>query len=380
MTVLQIVKALAGEEDINWGDSDTTFARQTRTGSSTNIHYIDDKSIPANSLGGVVEDHLHTQNTDTGTTSSSFIIDSDSDSATLDTAGLTASRTFTLPNTQTTQALVGLTDLAATGVAAASGAKTVGVYDTAGNYAGSNVESVLAEIATNVDAIPLSLGYKRGFGLVFLNTSVLSLTQGMWHHSGTTAQMVYSAGALSFSLAGLSGTQLQYIYLDDSAIVSAGSAVIEAGQLTNATDAPTWSNTKCGWYYGQDRCIGAVYVDGGVIIEFRVFSDTFYALKTAEVLYSEASAPTSATELDLSAIVPAYCTRASVAVQHATADDQVSFLPASGWAAKGQVAVSDTGEYTDVDICLDTDQTTLWSADTSSQTIIGLNGYYMGDL
>ncbi len=387
MTVLQIVKALAGEEDISWGDSDTTFARQTRTGSTTTIHYIDDKSIPANSLGGVIDDHLHVQNTDVGTTYTSFSINASASSLVLASTGLTTDRTFTFPNTQSSQPLVGLTDLAATGVAAISGAKTVGVYDAAGHFAATTVESALAEIQTNMDAIPLSLGYKRGFGLGFTNTTTITLTQGMWHHAGTTTQMIYSAGALSYNPSGLSGTQLQYIYLDDSAIASAGSAIITATQLTNATDAPTWSNTKCGWYYGNDRCIGAIYILAGDITEFRIFSGGFYGYRVANIIYTDAASPTSATSLAMATtadptinLIPAFCTKCRLAVQHATIDEQISFLPAAGWASKAQLVMTDAAEYEDVEIFLDTDQTVLWLTVTSSQTIIGLHGYYIGDL
>ena len=131
MTVLQIVKGLVGEEDVNWGDSDSTFTRQTHTGGTTTIHYIDSKSIPAHTKGGVVDTYLHNQNTDTGTTSSTFDIDSDSNRARLSSSGLSSNRTFTFPDTSD-QALVGATDLAST--ANTKGASTVGVEDSGGYF------------------------------------------------------------------------------------------------------------------------------------------------------------------------------------------------------------------------------------------------------
>jgi hypothetical protein len=380
MTVLQIVKALAGEEDINFGDSDTTFSRQTRSGGTTSIHYIDSKSIPANTLGGVVDTHLHTQNTDTGTTEDTFEVNSDGFGVTLSSTGLSADRTYTFPNTWSSQPLVGYTDLIGTGSGATTGAKTVGVYDVAGNFTGGTVEAVLAELATDVAAYLLPYGYKRGFTLGYVSTSVISLTQGQWHHSGTTEQMVYSAGAFNYTLSSLSGTQLQYIYLDDSAIVSAGTAVITLTQITNSTTAPTFSNTKYGWYNGEDRCIGAVYVEGGLARKFRLFSDNYYGFYEAHILFTSANSPTSDTSLDFSAFVPAFSTGCRIAIQHATTGDQISFKPTTGWAAKTQVTVADAAEYQDARVDLDTDQTALWATDTDSQTIIGLHGYYTGDL
>ena len=380
MTVLQIVKALAGEQDINWGDSDTTFSRQTRTGSTTSINYVDSKSIPANSLGGVIDTHLHTQNTDTGTTAETFIIDSDADSATLSTTGLSADRTFTFPNTQTTQSLVGATDLALTTSVATGGAKTVGVYDVAGHFTATTVEAALAENAVAIAAILLPYGYKRGFTLSYIAAGIVALTRGMWHHAGTTDQMVYSSGTIAYTAAGLSGDQLQYLYLDDSAIASAGTAVITGTQLTNSVTPPSFSNTKFGWYNGNDRCIGAFVVLSGSILRFKIFSNDYYAYYTAPVLYTAANSPTSDTSLDFAEYVPIFSTGCRISIQHATSGDQISFKPATGWAAKTQITVSDTSEYQDAEVQLDTDQTVLWSTDTDSQTIVSISGYHSGDL
>lgn len=379
MTVLQIIKGLAGEEDINFGDSDTTFARQTRTGGTTNIHYIDDKSIPANTLGGVINDHLHGQNTDTGTDSTSFIINSGGNMVTLNASGLGADRAFTFPDTVTTQKLVGATDLASVTGAATNGAKTIGVYDSGGYLTSTNVEDALAELAVSIAAIPLYTGFKRGFNLSFVSTSVINISIGTWDHFGTTHQIVYTTTSLNYNPV-LSSDGINYIYLDDSAIAAAGTNLINATMITNSTTAPTWSNTRCGWYNGLDRCIGAILISSGAVTEFRIFSNDYYVYKAANVLYTSANSPTTATSLDLSGYIPAFSTRCRIAVQHATDGDQVSFLPATGWAAKCQITIADTGEYHDGDLCLDTDQTVLWLTDTDSQTIIALHGYYMGDL
>ncbi len=379
MTVLQIVKALAGEEDINFGDSDTTFTRQTRTGGTTNIHYIDDKSIPANSLGGVIEDHLHAQNTDTGTTQSTFIVNSGGDSVTISSAGIGADRVFTFPDTESTQELIGATDLLST--SASLGASLVGVRDLAGHFTGTNVESCLAENASSVSAILLPFGYKRGLTPSFINTTNISLTRGIWHHSGTTDQMVYSAGSITYAPAGLSGTQLQYLYLDDSAIASSGSQIISGTQLTNSTTVPSFSNTKFGWYNGNDRCIGALYILGGSIQKFKVYSNDFYAYYAIGDLYSGANAPTASTTRDISAVVPSFCTRSKMSVVNATAANNFVFSPDSTWNEYNGICIP-TGAttYLSIDIELDTDQSFYWKADTASATNLFILGYYMGDL
>jgi len=60
----------------------------------------------------------------------------------------------------------------------------------------------------------------------------------------------------SSSAAGTS--QWQYLYIDDSAI---SASPLVAGSFLNSTTAPTYNQTKHGWYNGSDRCIFAFYID-----------------------------------------------------------------------------------------------------------------------
>ena len=380
MTVLQVVKALAGEQDINWGDSDTTFTRQTRNGGTTNINYVDSKSIPANSLGGVVDTHLHTQNTDTGTTSSTFTVDSAGYYARLSSDGLILDSTFTFPNTEPAQRLVGATDLASTGVASMLGAKTVGVYDSAGHFSGATVEAALAENAVSIAAFLLPYGYKRGLTPSFINSSNISLTRGIWHHSGTTDQMVYSASNITYAPSSLSGTQLQYLYLDDSAIVSAGSQIITATQITNSTTVPTFSNTKFGWYNGNDRCIGHLYIAGGTIQKFKVYSGEFYGYFLISDLYGGANAPTASTVRDVSTVVPTFCTRCRVSIKNVTDGNNFVFSPDSTWNELNGVTMAKASASAGIDIELATDQSFYWRASSATATNLYMVGIYMGDL
>jgi len=69
----------------------------------------------------------------------------------------------------------------------------------------------------------------------------------------------------SSSAAGTS--QWQYLYIDDSAI---SASPLVAGSFLNSTTAPTYNQTKHGWYNGSDRCIFAFYIDSSGNI------DTFY--------------------------------------------------------------------------------------------------------
>jgi len=100
---------------------------------------------------------------------------------------------------------------------------------------------------------------------------------GAYHHSGTSEQFVYWNSELTFELEATGSNTLSddyaadgwhYIYLDDSAIVTQASALLDKDCFLNETTAPTYSATKHGWYNGSDRCIFAVYETGGVALEF----------------------------------------------------------------------------------------------------------------
>lgn len=390
MSVLQIIKDLAGEQDINFGDSDTTFNRQTHTGGTVAINYVDAKSIPANALGGVVDTHLHTQNTDTGTTAGVFYIYMDDDYYVgLSAQGQTADHVFTFP-TSANQRLVGATDLAAT--TTGKGASTVGVFDTAGHFDATNVETVLAELATDVEALAPFRGLKRGFKLGYSSTVAVTISGGMWDHRGTTTRQVYTASQLSFTLGSggsnagsdnLTASALQYIYIDDSAVVSSGSDLLTATEFVNSTTAPTYSNAKCGWYNGLDRCIGAILTTAAsVIVEFQVSSGGLmgYVAATSIVAYASAAAPTAAESLDLGATVPTFSTRARLSLTCGTAGTKFSFGSYSGHNYDAYVDTPANDSYMTVDTATSASQEVNWVASAANTTAVLLNGYYMDEL
>ena len=106
--------------------------------------------------------------------------------------------------------------------------------------------------------------------------TVLLIGAGQYDHDGTTVQDVYWNSQISFTIgsggsnsgSSAAGTsQWQYLYLDDSAIVTQGAALLDADCFLNSTTAPTYSQTKHGWYSGSDRCIFAFYIDSDGDIE-----------------------------------------------------------------------------------------------------------------
>ena len=101
-------------------------------------------------------------------------------------------------------------------------------------------------------------GYKQRPIFEWLTTTTLGL-QGnfVYEHGGTTTQLV-SGSNVTFTRSDTSGTeQWNYLYLDDSAIVTAGNTTITASELISSPTAPALNATKGGFYNGNDRCIYA---------------------------------------------------------------------------------------------------------------------------
>ena len=99
-------------------------------------------------------------------------------------------------------------------------------------------------------------GFKQRPVFEWLSTTTMGL-QGdfVYQHNGTTTQIVGGSN-ITFTRSDTSGTeQWNYLYLDDSAIVTAGNSTITVSELISSPTAPTLNVTKGGFYNGNDRCI-----------------------------------------------------------------------------------------------------------------------------
>ena len=97
----------------------------------------------------------------------------------------------------------------------------------------------------------------------------------------------------------------QYIYLDDSAIVTNGTTTVTASEIVNKTAAPTYNAAKGGYYNGQDRCIGWAYASAssGVISETKMFTGDEIWVRARTSIASGLD-KTIYTPQDVSAIIP----------------------------------------------------------------------------
>jgi hypothetical protein len=120
--------------------------------------------------------------------------------------------------------------------------------------------SLSAEQINNLRSQRYGYLQRASFSVVDANT--IAIGPGVYHHSGTTDQFVYWNSVLTKDVT-VSGDGWYYLYIDDSAIVSAGNTLLTASEFILNSTAPTWSNTKHGWYNGSDRCIMAFYVASG---------------------------------------------------------------------------------------------------------------------
>lgn len=107
------------------------------------------------------------------------------------------------------------------------------------------------------------------------------LSYGRYFHEGTRAQwLTWDAGITTPAASPTGVDTMVYLYLDNSAIVTADTNVITASELVWSETAPTYSAAKGGWYNGDDLCIFAarsnsgntgfvlVYHDGGDYVNY----------------------------------------------------------------------------------------------------------------
>lgn len=105
--------------------------------------------------------------------------------------------------------------------------------------------------------------YDKRTRYIYKDSGSFYLAPAMYHHYGTTEQIVYWTSTITKTVSGLSTYTWYYVYLDDSAIVSAGTNVISSSEILVSNQAPSFNGEKFGWYNGDDRCIFAFRTYGG---------------------------------------------------------------------------------------------------------------------
>ena len=172
-------------------------------------------------------------------------------------------------------------------------------------------------------------GYARRSKFRWKDADEIYIGSGVYHHEGTVNQLVYWASELTFKLGSagsnsdsddLTASAWHYIYIDDTAVVTAGVKLLTETEFRNETTAPTWSASKHGWYSGDDRCIFAVLTSAASeVLEFwhgggnLIAHDTVHLCGTAARTGGDFSAvDIDTTWTDCYANIPAFSTQAAI--------------------------------------------------------------------
>jgi hypothetical protein len=195
-----------------------------------------------------------------------------------------------------------------------------------------------------------------------ISDTQFSITGGAYAHFGSVSQVLLINSTITHTITSPGTSRYQYIYLDDSAIVSAGTKIITGSEIINSPTPPTPSLTKKGLYNGEDLCIFAVYIDAdGDIQAFSHVNDEVMFWSWVTILNQ---AQTASTDYTYTLIIPTFSRmgRISITSQTHSADGQMywrthetvsvatgtitlfSFLAAEAASGGQFIAVSDSSQ------------------------------------
>lgn len=149
---------------------------------------------------------------------------------------------------------------------------------------------------------------------VYKDADEIYLGAARYYHNGTVAQLLYWDSQLTYAFSNLAAGDWCFLYIDDSAVVTADTNLLTATEFTDSTTAPSWSATKHGFYNGEDRCIFAVYsASDSVPIREFVHSGNFVAF-ASDIQDVNEGISTSWESHTLS--IPDFCTQAQVTFEY----------------------------------------------------------------
>ena len=227
-----------------------------------------------------------------------------------------------------------------------------------------------------------ALGKRAQF--VWKDADEVYMNAGAYYHNGTVNQVVYWNSQLTFQFQNLAASDWSYLYLDDSAIVTAGTNLLTASEFVDSTTEPTWSDAKHGWYNGEDKCIFAVLTDGsGNILEFFHDGDmVVFEDDIQDFGWTEAD-----TFVDVTLSIPKFTQKAMVtfAVIYVDANTtlrwRVDGASGSGYHYVCEIANGEDQDYNASNVITSTSQIIeiSFGIDTGNQASVRTNGWYFPD-
>jgi len=172
----------------------------------------------------------------------------------------------------------------------------------------------------------------------FSSVTAITISAGSYHHAGTVDQTLTWNSLITFTAGSggsngdstnLGASEQHHFYIDDSKVVTLGTNILTASEFINSTTAPTWSESKHGWYNGSDRCIFGFRTDGSnQILEFFHEKEMVVYATDIEDLAATNLADASFTPVTLS--IPKFAIRAQIYAES-------SATPGWHWETTGQV-------------------------------------------
>jgi hypothetical protein len=165
--------------------------------------------------------------------------------------------------------------------------------------------------------------------LEYVNATNIILNAGKYYHQGTTKRILKWYTPLTKTHTFI-GNTFNYIYIDNDAVVAAGSDILTEDEISIDTAPPSWSGEKQGYYNGLDLCIGIVsgkdaatglqifrQLGNKIILGFENPSNP------ASITFG-ATPPTPGTFVDFELYLPVICDNALIRVQ-VESNDNASF-------------------------------------------------------
>lgn len=137
-----------------------------------------------------------------------------------------------------------------------------------------------AMLQPNVQAANSYLGLQKGliYGAYvdYKDSDTVTVTCGYGECNGHYWEIVEQP--LDHDMTSLTTAEdFHYIYIDDANSVYSDPIIVDS------TTEPAWSNSKLGWYHGNDRCIGVVWSPEGsaTITEYVITPDLKWLYKNS---------------------------------------------------------------------------------------------------
>jgi len=306
----------------------------------------------------------------------------------IDSAAANVLKELTVANLKSL--VLNATDLATLLVAVSAkttlvGADTMPVIDSEDSSALKEVTmaNVLAYIGT-----PLVLRTHNRALFEKKDTTDIYLSGGRYFHSGTTDQYIYWNSKLTYPFTGLEASTWRYLYADDSAIVTKGSGIITATELTESATAPDdYDPIKGGCYHPtntDDMCLFAVLTNADS--EILGFTHTGNRVEFGDTITELSSYDIDATPVDLALTIPSFADRANCnfRLDYNSGNNAVLYVKPKGSADGGTIVGNSTGSElistVSKTVAIGTDKSiSLYYTVGGKNTVsLGLNAWFFG--